>query len=564
MKDTMEKRVVKQSVRINRLTRRLIICLGIGGILIFLMILQSNALKNNYENQRVMFESLYQYKTAVKQLSYDARSYVIEGTGKYLEEYKKVLETDKTIDNALTDIKVVNLEEDEQALLDEINVLQKEILTFETQAIDAVAKGDYEGAKQVLYSADYEDKSNLLSNSFDELIQKTTERMSSRIKISNLLTIGTHIEVVIIFIVIAVCIIAFMKFAYKELLNPVISVKKQMEHLAKGNFSEAFELVQDESEVGEMVGAIEEMKKTLKSAIQDINKVLNEIANKNINVETSVDFMGELSSIEVSIHTITNNLNLFMEEINRTADEVASGADQIAISSQSIAEGATDQASSIEELHATVVSISEEVNHNADNAAVSNELAKVVGDELEISNKKMRYVVEAMEDINKSTNEIYNIIKTIEDIATQTNLLSLNASIEAARAGEAGRGFAVVADQVSKLAAESTKAAKISTTFIEASLQAVEKGSNLVDETAIALNESVEKAHHLLDNIDQISVASMNQAAALEQVKKGVDQISEIIEEESAISEEGAAASEELTAQAQNMRELVGSFHLKS
>ncbi|HEX3078498.1 MAG TPA: HAMP domain-containing methyl-accepting chemotaxis protein [Lachnospiraceae bacterium] len=563
MKDNDIKSVVKQSVRIKKLKKRLLIYLGIGGILILLMVIQTNALKGNYENQKNLNKYLDQYKIASKLLSYDARSYVVEGNQKYLDDYNKELQEDKNAEEAIDQITKIGLQDEEWDIMNQVKGLYDELTALDASAFDMVSQSNLDGAVDIVYGTEYEEKVTKLNSLLDDVTKKISDRMSDRIRVSNIITIATELEVIAIFIVVTIAVLNFMKFTFSQLLRPIISVKEQMEYLARGNFSEQFDMERNESEVGEMVGAIQDMKHNLKSIIADVNIVLDQVANKNLDVSTNEEFVGDLASIETSIQKIITNFNLFMEEINRTADEVAHGADSIAISGQSLAEGAADQASGVEQLNATVTSIADEVERTAKNAETANELAKIMGDKLENSNKQMNHVVEAMEDINKSTNEIYHIIKTIEDIATQTNLLALNASIEAARAGEAGRGFAVVADQVSKLAAESADAAKNSTIFIQSSLEAVQNGSNLVDETAAALNESVEKARELVSNIDQISIVSAKQASALEQVTHGVNHISLIIEQNSAMSQESAAASEELTAQAEAMRDLVGEFQLK-
>lgn len=175
----------------------------------------------------------------------------------------------------------------------------------------------------------------------------------------------------------------------------------------------------------------------------------------------------------------------------------------------------------------------------------------------------MNKMLEAMRDIDTASNDIKNVIQTIEDIASQINLLSLNASIEAARAGEAGRGFAVVADQVGKLADESAEATRITEEMIQKALSAVEKGSRIANDTAAALNETVERVEEVVSNVKNISVETASQAQVLSEVTRGVEQISAVIEENSAMSQESSASAEELSAQAQLLDEMVGEFKLK-
>lgn len=217
----------------------------------------------------------------------------------------------------------------------------------------------------------------------------------------------------------------------------------------------------------------------------------------------------------------------------------------------------------MEELAATINEISNQVKSNAENAHNVNKLADDVGLKMTESNQQMQTMIEAMKEISSSSSEIGKIIKTIEDIAFQTNILALNAAVEAARAGEAGKGFAVVADEVRNLASKSAEASKNTAVLIESSILAVEKGTKIADETAHTLLESVEGAQKVTRTIDQISKASEEQASSISQITQGIDQISNVVQTNSATAEESAAASEELSGQAQILKGLISQFKLK-
>ena len=229
-----------------------------------------------------------------------------------------------------------------------------------------------------------------------------------------------------------------------------------------------------------------------------------------------------------------------------------------------MSQGATEQASSIQELAASITEISNQVNQNAENAENASKKATNVGDQIISSNEHMQEMTSAMKEISEKSSQIGKIIKTIEDIAFQTNILALNAAVEAARAGEAGKGFAVVADEVRSLASKSAEASKDTSLLIEGSIQAVNKGTEIADITASQLLEVVSGAKDIVTTIDNIANASKQQANSVRQVTVGVDQISSVVQTNSATAEESAAASEELSGQAQILKELVNRFRLKT
>ncbi|MEG2088308.1 MAG: methyl-accepting chemotaxis protein, partial [Angelakisella sp.] len=264
-----------------------------------------------------------------------------------------------------------------------------------------------------------------------------------------------------------------------------------------------------------------------------------------------------------SIQQINSSLGSTLSQINNAAEQVASGSGQVASGAQALSQGATEQASSVEELSATITEIAGQVRQNAENTKNANEQAAIVKGEIENGDKQMRALAAAMQDINNSSGEIAKIIKTIEDIAFQTNILALNAAVEAARAGAAGKGFAVVADEVRNLASKSSEAAKNTTVLISHSIEAVGNGTRMADSTAGALDRITTGAAKISALVAQIAAASGEQAVSIAQVNEGVSQISDVVQNNSATAEESAAASEELSGQAGMMKELISKFHFK-
>lgn len=357
-------------------------------------------------------------------------------------------------------------------------------------------------------------------------------------------------------------LVSVMVALIKRFLKPIDGVVNAANQLALGNFD--IELAANSNdEIGLLSNAFDKTIEGLKNVVEDLSRCMNEMAAGNFDISPKVEYPGALKEIETAMVAFIAKISDTLSQINQSADLVAGSSEQIAAGALSLTEGATDQASSIEELQATVTDVADEVDRNAKNAENANDMARGVGREIDSSNEQMQQMVDAMNQIAETSGQISNIIKTINDIASQTNMLALNASIEAARAGEMGKGFAVVATEVGNLATQSAEAASSSTQLIAASMRAVENGKTLADTTADKLEESAEKTRQLVENIGQISEASVRQAGALDQIAQAVEQIASVVEENTAMAEESSASSEEMSGQAQVLKELTAQFILR-
>ena len=359
-------------------------------------------------------------------------------------------------------------------------------------------------------------------------------------------------------------LIAISFFLIKRALNPLLGIALAGKAVAEGNFDVKVSYDRQD-EIGDLAAAIQSVMQHVQEIISDLSDKLSELAKGNfrVSLENTEQYPGAYRPLLNSLQEISNDLNKTMAEIKTSAKEVNAGAEQVSSGAQGLSQGATEQASSIEELSATVNDISEHIKKTAENTRLANTEAQNAGKEVSHSDKQMQQMKAAMENINQKSGEISKIIKTIDDIAFQTNILALNAAIEAARAGVAGKGFAVVADEVGNLAQKSANAAKDTTMLIEETLQAVEQGTVLADSTAESLQRVVTGAGKVTELVNQIAEASVEQSRAVEQVSTGIDQISSVVQSNTATAEESAAASEELSGQANILNELVGRFQLK-
>jgi len=345
---------------------------------------------------------------------------------------------------------------------------------------------------------------------------------------------------------------------------PLRKLSKRLELLSHGDLHSEVPSVKTKDDVGILADSLRHTVGNINGYISEIDSSLGSIANGQLDIELQEEYMGDFVSIKESIQKISGSLNQTLTEINQASEQVLSGSEQVSDGAQALAQGATEQASSVEELSATIIDISSQVRENAEHAVNANENVNHVRNEIETSNQYMSEMISAMSQINESSNQIGKIIKTIEDIAFQTNILALNAAVEAARAGAAGKGFAVVADEVRNLASKSAEAAKNTTSLIETSVKQVENGAKIADETAKSLLRVVDSAKTVSDTVEKISQASSRQSDAIDQVTLGVDQISGVVQTNSATAEESAAASEELSGQAQALKVLVGKFKLRN
>lgn len=344
--------------------------------------------------------------------------------------------------------------------------------------------------------------------------------------------------------------------------TPIAEVAHVLEEVAKANFDISIE--------GEYKGQFQDMKdavnKTITNTsvyIKDISEILNRMSKQDLDITVTKDYIGDFRGIKDALEQILETFNRLINDFSASAEQVAAGAKQISESSMTLAQGATEQASAVEELNSTVTSISQKTTDNAINARKANELAATTREDGMVGKEEMEKMLQSMADIEEASLNISKIIKTIEDIAFQTNLLALNAAVEAARAGAHGKGFAVVADEVRGLAARSQNATVDTTELINKTVNIISNGTKIANSTASSLNEMVNKITGIAQLIDQVSTASSEQEIAISQINQGIVQISEVTQSNTATSEESASSAQQLSSQAEVFRNAINEFNLR-
>ncbi len=438
-----------------------------------------------------------------------------------------------------------------------------EELKKQRAAVIELAKRNKNDEALALFNSDYNDATEKIQDILVDIGKVASAEAKSQYTSARV----TGLVSIILMILIGAGTVAFSTVIRTTItgimLKPIQELESAAEKLKAGQLDVEINY-ESPDELGKLAGNFRQACKTLEVIVQDTSYLLGEMAEGNFNVSSNNPqiYIGNFKQQYESMSKLKHELSDTMTQIHEASEQVASGSGQLAGGAQALAEGATDQAGAVEELTATVESVSGIAESSAESASGAYQMVRTAVEQADQSREELQALTNAMERISSTSQEIQNIIGSIEEIASQTNLLSLNASIEAARAGEAGKGFAVVADQIGKLAGDSAQAAVNTRDLIEKSLQEIENGNQITEKTVAALNKILESMNDFANAVKGASESSTEQANMLKQIEQGIEQISSVVQSNSAAAEETSATSQELSAQSEGLKNLVGRFKL--
>lgn len=558
------KKKMNQSTIVKITNTAVIILIIIAAIMTYIMesintkISMANAAKGQIQSKTEEFydasDMLFDYMI----------HYVATGDSEYLDEYNAEISAG-TLDTIYSELKekiseYLGKSDD----IDVLYTLAQERIDLDSNAINLMRQGDKSGAEAVIYGEEYDAVVTEFSDAYDDLIDATEtvsdEKMDALRTRKNIWRILVYIS----FGIVVLAAIMLMQITMVKIIRPIQRIKESIKELAAGNLDTEVKLEENTSEIGQIAAEMHNLIDFQKNIIADIDYMLGELAIGNFVVRSQCEesYNGDYKNIILSVNKISKRLNSVMNNITESAEQVASGSDQVAGASQALSQGTTEQASSIQEMSATISEINDKVIRNTQNARELNRIAEDMLNDMNQSSTQTEKMVAAMKEISAISAEISKIVKTIDDIAFQTNILALNAAVEAARAGNAGKGFSVVADEVRSLAGKSAEAASDTTKLIQKAIETIENGAECADATTEAMNVAKQKTQVVADGINEITNNSEDQANAISQTTIGIEQISGVVQSNSATAEQSAAASEELSAQAQKLKELMGQFKL--
>lgn len=411
-----------------------------------------------------------------------------------------------------------------------------------------------------------------LAPAYDDIYQQLVALMDTKVtegdNLSKRLSLVSYAAFGIVIVIIVSSYFISMKIGDEVAVGiskPLDELKQRLRTFAQGDLEAPFLAVDSQDEIADMVGVAKNMAADLKTIISDSDKLLGKMAEGDYTVSSDMEdkYTGDFIGLLMAMRQMKTQMNDVMSHINEISSLVTAGSNNLAQAAQEIAEGAMDQSAAIEELQATFADITGGVEKTSEKLNDTYRIAQEYAEEADHSHTEMQGMVDVIGRINDTSKQIENIISEIEDIASQTNLLSLNAAIEAARAGEAGKGFAVVAGQIRSLSEQSAKAAVDTRQLIESAIAVSNEGNEAAERVSTSIEKVINGMKEVADSSQKLSEIAEEQAKAMEQAEAGINQISDVVQSNSANAEETSATSEELSAQAETMNELISKFILE-
>ena len=494
-------------------------------------------------------------------IGYDTQSEIDDLISQYDEDKEGFISSWEAVEDTLTTAAAKSTYQSINDKLPDYWSLNEEIIALGKNVSDQSSRDQAQSKAMNEIAPAYEELNNLMYDILNTMTN-SGDSLDTNLNIATYILIAVAILILIVSFIIST---RLGKFIATGIAQPVTALEHRLVTLEQGDLTTAFPEIASDDEVSKMAKVAADMSNSLKLIIEDIDYCMTEMANGNYAVTSKYPdkYVGEYAGIIAAFRQMNHQMNDTLRQINDASNQVSAGSNNLAQAAQSLAEGATDQSASVQELQATIANIAEGVAKTSENTVASYQQASKYADEADHSHSEMESMMNAMHRISEASQNIGNIISEIEDIASQTNLLSLNASIEAARAGEAGRGFAVVADQIRKLAEQSTQSAVDTRKLIEGSLAEVDAGNKAAQRAFKSIESIISGIKSIAQSSQELSEISKEQSSSMLQVEQGINQISEVVQSNSATAEETSATSQELSAQATTLNDSISQFQLK-
>ncbi len=549
-----------QAARLKKIVKQTRGSLVLGVVLLVLLFFASVGYAVVSQEQLESTMYLNQYRLGSKALTTAVQSYAVTGDRIYYEDYMRELNTDKNRDIAWAGLEANDIKDYEWEELRKIASLSNNLVPLEEEAMASVDAGDVVSATAFVFGEEYSETIQQINSLTDDVITRIQNRLDKSKNMLLILQIICAAAFLAGFIRLAVQCLKTITFSQTELLAPIIKVSDQMTLLAEGNLHADLDLVEDDSEVGNMVAAIRFMKDNMAAIIDEISYILEQMGQGNYIITVNQEYVGEYVKIKDSLNKIVEDMRGTVTTIQAVTSEIDSGAGQLAFAAEDLASACTGQATVVSDLMMLLSELTDSIEYNEKEAEEAVKISNLASSTLIVGAQKMKELRAAMRDINQCSEQIISVISAISDIGEEIDLLSLNASIESARAGEAGKGFAVVAEQVKKLAEASQNAVGQTSELIKRTVESVELGTRISREAAANMEEVQMGAEETTGRINAIVDKLKLEVESIAHINEGINNVAGIVDNNSATSEETAAVSEQQKAQVDSMVDLVSRF----